>query len=180
MNSETLWALGRGNGIVALAFMTLSVALGVATRSARPLFALPRFGVADVHRFVALAGTLLVGLHMGLLFMDPYAKLKLIDFVVPFLGSYRPIWQGLGTVAVDLLIVIVITSLLRQRLGVRTFRVIHWTTYLLWPIAMAHALGNGTDTGSLWFMAFAGVCALLVMIAVVFRLRADFTEYADS
>ena len=180
MNSEALWALGRGNGIVALAFMTLSVALGVATRSARPLFALPRFGVADVHRFVALAGTLLVGLHMGLLFMDPYAKLKLIDFVVPFLGSYRPIWQGLGTVAVDLLIVIVVTSLLRQRLGVRTFRVIHWTTYLLWPIAMAHALGNGTDTGRLWFMAFAGVCALLVIIAVVFRLRSDFTEYADS
>lgn len=180
MTSEVLWALGRGNGIVALAFMTLSVALGVATRSARPLFALPRFGVADVHRFVALAGTLLVGLHMGLLFMDPYAKLKLIDFVVPFLGSYRPIWQGLGTVAVDLLIVIVITSLLRQRLGVRTFRVIHWTTYLLWPIAMAHALGNGTDTGRLWFMTFAGVCALLVIIAVVFRLRADFTEYADS
>lgn len=180
MTSEMLWALGRGNGIVALAFMTLSVALGVATRSARPLFALPRFGVADVHRFVALAGTLLVGLHMGLLFMDPYAKLKLIDFVVPFLGSYRPIWQGLGTVAVDLLIVIVITSLLRQRLGVRTFRVIHWTTYLLWPIAMAHALGNGTDTGRLWFMTFAGVCALLVIIAVVFRLRADFTEYADS
>ena len=180
MTSETLWALGRGNGIVALAFMTLSVALGIATRSARPLFTLPRFGVADVHRFVALAGTLLVGLHMGLLLMDPYAKLKLIDFVVPFLGSYRPIWQGLGTVAVDLLIVIVITSLLRQRLGVRTFRVIHWTTYLLWPIAMAHALGNGTDTGHLWFMAFAGVCALLVIIAVVFRLRADFTEYADS
>ena len=180
MTSEMLWALGRGNGIVALAFLTLSVALGVATRSARPLFALPRFGVADVHRFVALAGTLLVGLHMGLLFMDPYAKLKLIDFVVPFLGAYRPIWQGLGTVAVDLLIVIVITSLLRQRLGVRTFRVIHWTTYLLWPIAMAHALGNGTDTGRLWFMTFAGVCALLVIIAVVFRLRADFTEYADS
>ena len=180
MTSETLWALGRGNGIVALAFLTLSVALGVATRSARPLFTLPRFGVADVHRFVALAGTLLVGLHLGLLFMDPYAKLKLIDFVVPFLGSYRPIWQGLGTVAVDLLIVIVITSLLRQRLGVRTFRVIHWTTYLLWPIAMAHALGNVTDTGHLWFMVFAGVCALLMIVAVVFRLRSDFAEYADS
>ena len=50
------------------------------------MFALPRFGIADVHRFVALAATLLVALHMGLLFMDPYAKLRLIDFVVPFLG----------------------------------------------------------------------------------------------
>ncbi len=180
MNIEMLWALGRGNGIVALAFMTLSMALGIATRSARPLFALPRFGVADVHRFVALAGTLLVALHLGLLFLDPYAKLKLIDFVVPFLGAYRPVWQGLGTVAVDLLLVIVITSLLRQRLGVRAFRVIHWTTYLLWPVAMAHALGNGTDTGRVWFMTFAGVCALIVAVAVVFRLRADFTEYSDT
>ena len=180
MTNETLWALGRGNGIVALAFMTLSMALGIATRSARPLFALPRFGVADVHRFVALAGTLLVALHIGLLFMDPYAKLKLVDVVVPFLGAYRPVWQGLGTVAVDLLLVVVITSLLRQRLGVKAFRAIHWITYLLWPVAMAHSLGNGTDTGHVWFMVFAGVCALIVAVSVVFRLRSDFTEYADA
>lgn len=58
MTSEALWALGRGNGIVALAFMTISVALGIGTRSGRPLVALPRFAVADVHRFVALAATL--------------------------------------------------------------------------------------------------------------------------
>jgi sulfoxide reductase heme-binding subunit YedZ len=180
MSSEALWALGRGNGIVALGFMTLSVALGIATRSGRPLFALPRFGVADVHRFVALAATLFVALHMGLLFMDPYAKLRFIDFVVPFLGAYRPLWQGLGTVGFDLLAVVILTSLLRQRLGLRIFRAVHWTTYLLWPIALAHALGNGTDTGRIWFLVFAGVCALVVAVALVLRLRANFTEYADA
>ena len=179
MSSEALWALGRGNGIVALAFMTLSVVLGVGVRSGRPLFTLPRFGIADVHRFVALAATLLVALHMGLLFMDPYAKLRLIDFVVPFLGTYRPIWQGLGTVAFDVLIVVIITSLLRRHLGLRIFRAVHWTTYLLWPIAMAHAIGNGTDSGRIWFLGFAGVCALMVAITIVWRLRANFTEYVD-
>jgi sulfoxide reductase heme-binding subunit YedZ len=179
MSSEALWALGRGNGIVALAFLTLSVVLGIGVRSGRPLFTLPRFGIADVHRFVALAATLLVALHMGLLFMDPYAKLRLIDFVVPFLGAYRPLWQGLGTVAFDLLVVVIITSLLRRRLGLKIFRVVHWTTYLLWPIALAHSLGNGTDAGRIWFLAFAGVCCLMVAIAVVWRLRADFTEYVD-
>ena len=179
MSSEALWALGRGNGIVALAFMTLSVVLGIGVRSGRPLFTLPRFGIADVHRFVALAATLLVALHMGLLFMDPYAKLRLIDFVVPFLGAYRPLWQGLGTVAFDVLIVVIITSLLRRRLGLRIFRAVHWTTYLLWPIAMAHALGNGTDAGRIWFLGFAGVCALIVAITLVWRLRANFTEYVD-
>lgn len=180
MSSEALWALGRGNGIVALAFMTLSVALGVANRSGRPLFFLPRFGIADVHRFVALAATLLVALHMGLLFLDPYAKLRLIDFVVPFLGAFRPVWQGLGTVAVDLLVVVVITSLLRRRLGLKVFRLIHWSTYLLWPIALAHSLGNGTDAHHVWFLAFSGVCALIVVASVIWRMRANFTEYVDA
>lgn len=180
MSSEALWALGRGNGIVALAFLTLSVALGVASRSGRPLFALPRFGIADVHRFVALAAVLLVAVHVGLLFFDPYAKLRIIDFVVPFLGAYRPIWQGLGTVAADLLIVVILTSLLRHRLGLRTFRAVHITTYLLWPIALAHALGNGTDTGHVWFQAFAGCCAALVVAVVIWRLRPGFAEFSDA
>lgn len=180
MSSEALWALGRGNGMVALVFLTLSVALGVASRSGRPLFALPRFGVAAVHRFVALAAMLLVVLHMGLLFLDPYAKLRVIDTVVPFLGAYRPLWQGLGTVAFDVLIIVTITSLLRNRLGLRVFRTVHWSTYLLWPIAFAHALGNGTDTGRVWSQALAGCCALVVAVVVGWRLRSDFAEYSGA
>lgn len=180
MNNEALWALGRGNGVVALGFLTLSVALGVASRSGRPLAGLPRFGLAGLHRFAALASALLVALHVGLLYLDPYAKLRLIDVVVPFLGQYRPIWQGLGTVAVDLLIIVTLTSLLRERLGPRLFRLVHASTYLLWPVAMAHSLGNGTDTGRLWFGAFAGACAVVVATALVWRLRATFTEYAGT
>ncbi len=180
MTDEALWAIGRGCGITALGFLSISVALGIATRSGRPLLALPRFAVADVHRFAALAGTLLVVLHMVLLFFDPYAQLRLIDFAVPFLGAYRPIWQGLGTVAFDVLAVIVLTSLLRHRLGAGAFRVVHWATYALWPIALAHALGNGTDAFHGWFLAFAGCCALTVAAAVVWRLRADFVEYTRA
>ena len=180
MTDEAFWAIGRGCGITALGFLTISVALGIATRSGRPLPALPRFAVADIHRFAALAGSLLVVLHMALLFLDPYAQLRVVDFVVPVLGMYRPVWQGLGTLAVDVLVVIVLTSLLRQRLGVRAFRAIHWVTYALWPIALAHALGNGTDAYRVWFLAFAGCCVLTVGAAVAWRLRADFTEYARA
>ena len=86
MIDQALWALGRGTGITALAFMTVALFLGIATRSGRPLLMLPRFAVADVHRFASLVGTLLVVLHMALLFFDPYAQLRLVDFIVPFLG----------------------------------------------------------------------------------------------
>ncbi len=180
MTDQALWALGRGTGITALVFLTVTLALGIVTRSGRRLAALPRFAVADVHRFAALAGTALVGVHIVLLLFDPYAQLRLVDLAVPFLGAYRPFWLGWGTLAVDVLVVLVLSSLLRHRLGVRTFRVVHWTAYALWPIALAHALGNGTDAGHGWFLALTGACALTVAAALTWRLRADFVEYADT
>jgi sulfoxide reductase heme-binding subunit YedZ len=180
LTSEALWALGRGTGITALIFLTISLALGIATRSGRRIAALPRFAVADVHRVAALTGTVLVALHLSLLFFDPYAQLRLIDFVVPFLGSYRPLWLGLGTCAFDVLVVVILSSLLRHRLGPRTFRAVHWVSYALWPIALAHALGNGTDAGRAWFLAVTGCCAVTVAAALWWRARADFVEYADT
>lgn len=180
LSDEALWALGRGTGITALAFLTVSLVLGIATRSGRRLVALPRFALADVHRFAALAGTLLVSLHVGLLFFDPYAQLRLVDFVVPFLGAYRPFWLGLGALALDVLIVVIVSSLLRHRLGLSIFRALHWATYALWPIALAHALGNGTDSGRQWFLAFAGCCTATVAGSLVWRLRSDYAEYSDT
>ena len=180
MTDEALWALGRGTGITALAFMTVSLFLGIATRSGRPLLVLPRFAVASVHRFAALAATLLVVLHLGLLFFDPFAQLRLIDFIVPFLGAYRPLWLGLGTLTFDVLVVVVVTSLLRHRLGGRAFRSVHWASYALWPGAMAHAIGNGTDAGHEWFLLFATFSALTVCGALAWRLHANFAEHAGT
>lgn len=179
MTNQALWALGRGTGITALVFLSISLAMGIATRSGRRVAALPRFAVADVHRVAALAGTVLVALHLALLFFDPYAQLRLVDFLVPFLGVYRPLWLGLGTVAVDVLAAVILSSVLRHRIGVRTFRVVHWATYALWPLALAHALGNGTDAGHRWFLVLVGCCAAGVATALVWRLRSDFVEYAD-
>jgi len=63
-----------------------------------------------------------------------------------FLGRCR---AGLRTVAVDVLAVVVITGLLRRRLGARVFRVVHWATYALWPIAMPTRWAMGpTPAGS--------------------------------
>ncbi|KAA0083746.1 iron reductase [Mycolicibacterium sp. P9-64] len=180
MTDQALWALGRGTGITALLLLTISLAMGIATRSGRRVATLPRFAVADVHRVAALAGTVLVAMHLALLFFDPYAQLRLIDFMVPFLGAYRPLWLGLGTLAFDVLVAVILSSLLRHRIGVRAFRVVHWATYALWPLALAHALGNGTDVGHPWFLVLAGCCALGVAAALVWRLRSDFVEYADT
>src|SRR3546814_14362024 len=114
---QALWALGRGTGIAALVLLTLSMASGMVTRSGRPILTLPRFGVVELHKNTSLLGSLLIAIHVGSLFFDPYAQLNVIDSVVPFLGQYRPFWLGLGPLAVDLIIVFVVTALLQHRLG---------------------------------------------------------------
>ena len=128
MIDQALWALGRGTGVTALVFMTVALFLGIATRSGRPLVMLPRFAVADVHRFASLAGTLLVVLHMALLFFDPYAQLRLVDFIVPFLGAYRSVWLWLGR-SFDLLAVVMVTSLLPPPAWRAGLPRCHWATY---------------------------------------------------
>ncbi|CAN5259767.1 hypothetical protein BH09ACT6_BH09ACT6_07200 [soil metagenome] len=175
---EALWAFGRASGVVALILFTASIVLGIITRSGRLLPGLPRFSVTLVHRNVSLVGSVFILLHVGSLLLDSYAKLNVTDIIVPFIGSYKPFWQGLGTVAVDVLIAIIVTSLLRQRLGVRVFRAVHWFSYAMWPIAMAHAIGNGTDGTSSWFLLLSAVCTLAVGTALVWRLSSRFVESA--
>jgi len=89
---------------------------------------------------------------------------------LPFRAAYRPAWQGLGTVALDLVVLLVASSLLRQRIGVRAWRWLHWAAYLCWPAAVAHAIGTGTDRHSGWLLTVVVACAGAVGAAGIWRL----------
>ena len=174
--TAAFWYLARGTGVVTLILLTVVVALGIATRSGRPLPGLPRFAVAGVHRSVSLLAVVLLGLHVATLLVDPYAQLKLVDVVVPFVGTYRPLWLGLGTLALDLLVALVVTSLLRHRIGRRTWRGLHWLAYACWPVALLHGLGTGTDSGTLWLRGVAAACVTTVLAALAWRTSSGFTR----
>lgn len=174
--TEALWYLGRGTGVVALLMFTLTMVLGIATRSGRRAAGLDRFGVADLHRTASLTGTGLVLVHVGTLLFDPYAQLRVVDLVLPFLGGYRPLYLGLGTLAVDVLLVVVVSSLVRHRIGPRAFRTLHWAAYAMWPLAFVHGLGTGTDAATWWFRSVAMLCALAVGAALGWRISAGYGE----
>jgi sulfoxide reductase heme-binding subunit YedZ len=174
---DALWYFGRGTGVVCLVLLSLSLVLGIGARSGRPAPWLPRFGVAALHRNVGLLGFVFLVLHVGLLLFDPYAQFDLLDVVAPFLAGYAPVWLGLGTLALDLLLAVLVTSALRRRLGRRTWRAVHWCGYACWPPAVAHSLGSGTDNDRFWLLALVVACVAAVVGALVWRLAADFTEH---
>lgn len=169
--SETLvaalWYLGRGSGVAALVLFTVTTTLGVATRRGRPAFGLARFVLGNVHRDASLLAVAFLAIHVGALLFDPYAQLRFVDLVVPFMGAYEPFWLGLGTLALDLVVALVATSLLRSRMPLRAWRWLHLSAYAMWPIALAHGLGTGSDTSAPWLLA---VCATCAAAAGVWRL----------
>jgi methionine sulfoxide reductase heme-binding subunit len=175
--TDALWYFGRGAGVSALVLFTVVVVLGVLVRAGKPLPGLPRFAVAAIHRTTSLTAVAFLALHVGSLLFDPYAQLRLVDIVLPFAGTYRPLWQGLGTLALDLVVLLVVSSLLRKHIGLRTWRVLHWTAYLCWPVAVLHAVGNGTDGRSAWLLTVVGVCVGAVLAAAAYRV---FGRYDDQ
>lgn len=168
--SMALWYAGRGFGVSALVLLSLVMVLGILTRSGRTIPGLPRFAVAALHRTTSLTAVLFVVLHVVTLSFDPYAQLHLIDTAVPFVATFKPLWQGLGTVASDLILLLIGSSLLRHRMGLRVWRVLHWAAYLFWPVAVLHAFGNGTDAHAPWMLAVFATCITAVGAAGIWRL----------
>jgi len=169
-NAKDLWYLTRGTGVVALLLLTASVVLGITTTLGVRLRRWPRFAVAGIHRNLTLLAIVFVGVHVVTTVADGYAPIRLVDAIVPFVSAYRPVWLGLGAVAFDLLLAIVVTSLLRIRIGLRAWRAVHLLAYLAWPIALVHALGTGSDPRSAWLAAVGVGSLALVALAVVTRL----------
>ncbi len=165
------WFLARGTGIVSLLLLTASVILGVLGSlrfAAAPRW--PRFAVDSLHRDVSLLVMLLLSAHIITSVLDSFAPIRLIDAVIPFTSSYRPLWLGLGALSFDILVALVITSLVRRRLGYRAWRAVHWLAYASWPVAVLHGLGTGSDTNVWWNLVITIGCLAAVLIAVGIRI----------
>ncbi len=170
VDSRALWYLTRGTGLVAMILLTVALVLGItqAVRFARP--GLPRLVISGLHRNASLVATVLLVVHIVTAVADTYAPIRVADVFVPFVGTYRAVWLGLGALAFDLMLAVVASSLIRDRIGLRTWRTVHWTAYASWPIAVAHGIGTGSDTKLGWVLLVYAVCLAAVLGAMGWRL----------
>ncbi|GAA3545001.1 ferric reductase-like transmembrane domain-containing protein [Nocardioides daeguensis] len=154
MNETTplLWLLNRSTGLSLTLALSASVALGVLTLrghaggdgGAR----LPRFVTRSLHRNVAIGALALLVAHVVTAVADTYVDIRWWQAVVPWGGTYEPLWLGLGALALDLLVAVAVTTALRGRLGYRGWRLVHLSSWLAWVAAVAHGVMIGTDLGA--------------------------------
>ncbi len=175
MDGPLLWYLNRSTGFVLLALLTLSVVLGIlstGTTGGRAGQGLPRFVTQTVHRNVALLSVLLLAAHVTTAVVDTFVDIRWWQAIVPFGASYQPLWLGLGTFSLDLILAITLTSLVRTRMQHRVWRLTHLLSYVSWAVAVVHGIGIGTDMTKEepWGLIVTAVCVGIVAVAGGWRL----------
>jgi methionine sulfoxide reductase heme-binding subunit len=172
VNSTSLWYATRASGIVALVLLTLTMVLGLVTTSRPRARNWPGFAQQEIHRRISIITVVFVAIHVITSILDTYVHIGWLAIVVPFTSSYSRFWVGLGTIALDLMVAVFVSSLLRAHLKPGTWRAIHWMAYASWPIALIHTFGMGTDSREHWVIALGALCVLAVGLSLAWRMRA--------
>lgn len=166
------WYLTRSTGLTAFVLLTIALAFGVAaTQRALATPAWPRFATQTLHRNVSLLGVVFLVVHVITTIVDGYVTISWWSVIVPGASAYRPVWVALGTVASDLLLLVIVTSLVRLHMDARVWRRVHYAVYVLWPLSLLHFLNTGTDAAHGRFGVWiAGLCAAVVVVSVLVRV----------
>ena len=177
LGEAPLWYLSRSTGIVSFVLITAALCLGIAsTQRALASPSWPRFATQNLHRNVSLLGLGFLVVHVVVTVIDSYVDIGWLTAFVPGVSGYRALWVSLGTLAFDLVLVVIATSLVRLRMSATVWRWLHYSVYLAWPIAWLHFLKTGTDAAhgrfGLW-IALGGAALVGAAVGARTTLRDD-------
>ena len=165
--------MSGATGVISMVLLSAVVVLGILLDRRVRLPGQPRYAGLSLHRYTSLLAVGFLALHIVTAVVGPYARIGLAATVIPFTSAYTRSWLGLGVVASDLIVAIIVTSLLRRHLSHRTWRTVHWLAYACWPAALAHSLGTGGGMRSGALLDLAIGCAVAVLAAASWRLASS-------
>ncbi len=140
------WYITRAAGWVAYFLLWFSMVWGlVIPTKFLERFLSPTF-VVDFHEYISLLAIGFVILHVSVLLIDQYLPFTLVQILVPFLSTYRPLWVGLGVIGAYLSLLVTVTFYLRKRIGQKRFKSIHTLSIFGYLGVILHAFFAGSDS----------------------------------
>jgi len=168
-SGNVAWYVDRAGGLVAFALLTVSVILGILL-SGRARSSWPRFALEDVHRFAGILAGVFIAVHGVGVLLDGYFHFSLADLIVPGTAPYRPLATALGVVAAELLAALAVTNRLRKTISYAAWRRLHYLNFAVWLLALFHGIAAGSDSDTLWALAFYTVAAGSVAALTLWRV----------
>jgi predicted ferric reductase len=167
--AHSAWYLSRASAFAAYVLLWWSMVLGL-TLTNRLARIWPGGPTAnDLHEHASLLGLVFGMLHAFVLLGDSYIGYTLPQILIPFAGTYAPLWVGLGQIGLYLMALVTVTFYLRRWIG-RAWRSIHYLSFGVFVLALLHGLFSGTDTSAAWaFWMYAGT-GLAVIALTIYRI----------
>ncbi len=164
---QALWYVTRAAGIIAYLLLWLATAYGLAVASKILEPVLQGTFTYDFHEFLSLLSIGFVVLHVVVLLADRYLPFSVASVLIPFVAPYRPVWVGIGIIALYLTLLVTVTFYMRKRIGMKTFRMIHLSSFASYFGAAVHGLMAGTDSVLLSArLMYAGTTLVIVFLTV--------------
>ena len=163
------WLVARAAGLVALAFFTASITLGLAL-STRLLGNRRGQLLLGWHQTLMWTGIGLVVVHGGALALDPVMHFGAVGVLVPGAAPWRPVPVGAGILTGWIMLALAASFHLRRRIGQRRWRLMHYASFAGFAGGLYHALNVGTDFTGTRGLLFAGIAAAPVIWLIYARI----------
>jgi predicted ferric reductase len=164
------WYVTRASGIIAYLLLWFSTILGLAVTSKYLDGMLDRLFTYDFHEFISLLSIGFTLVHILVLTLDKYLPYTFAQILVPFISPYRPFWVGIGVISFYLILLVTVTFYLRNKIGKRAFRTIHYISLLSYMDVTLHGYYSGTDTALPAMQILYKVSGLAVLFLTVYWL----------
>jgi len=175
------WYLIRSSGVAAYILLTLSVIWGLALSSSVVKDWSPGPLTMLLHSTLSWSSLILGLMHGLMLLLDEYFTYRITDVLVPFVGPYRPLAAGLGTVALWLLVLVTPSFALKKHFfSHRVWKLLHYLSYAAFMLVTTHGLLAGTDAPNLGFRLLFGLSVLLTVILLGYRIGVKQTSGSKS
>ncbi|HET9081488.1 MAG TPA: hypothetical protein VFO01_13390 [Trebonia sp.] len=161
-------------GVFALIGLCASVGLGLVSTDRMFLHPGQRVFIQAAHRAASFGAVTFLIVHIATEILAQ--RSHLIDAVIPFLSPFRTFYIGLGTIASDLIILLVITGIMRSRFTAHgkawRWRAIHYTSYVALVFGVWHGLLGGR-AGKPYVDWSYGFVVAFVLLGVAVRVLSN-------
>ncbi len=165
------WYLSRTSGVVAYALVWYSMALGLLITNKLARIWPGGFSAFDLHQYVSLLGLGFSIFHMLVLLGDPKIHLNLIPLLIPFGGiSYRSLWIAAGQIGLYVMAIVTLSFYVRQRIGKRAWKLIHYASFLLFAFVLLHGVFAGPDSNEMWAQGMYWFTGSSIVCLTVYRV----------
>jgi methionine sulfoxide reductase heme-binding subunit len=167
---QFLWVLARVAGLGSYAALAIALVTGIALRTAVLDWLGTNRVLRSLHEYTTVLWIPLAFIHLGSLLLDSTARIGVLDLVVPFHAAYGTLAIGFGALAVDVLLLVTVTALLKRHMNPGLWKWLHRLAYAAFALIFVHAVLSGTDFSDPVVSAISWAAGVMLLVLGLARV----------